>query len=420
MATFTWYNGNLGFYRYTRLDAFDFESASETATSISAVYNPDYGGDFDPTEYAYSITLEIADTQVYEIEEGDDAGDIRFIDGDVTGFKYYDIDDNLIMEISGISLAIEVVESMASFGNFYDIWQYASAGDNTYTGSKNASTAQYDDWNGDSIETGAGDDTVNARGGDDFISDGGGADIYNGGGGSDTIDYSLSFYNPAFFTTGIVANLKAGTIIGGDGETDTVNGIENVRGSSFADTILGDNNDNRFAGLQGDDVINGRGGFDIVRYDRDINRGGEDGVRVNLANGTARDGFGNIDTLKNIEGVRGSDQRDRLNGDNNENYIDGRGGNDIINGNGGDDYLRGNSGGDKFVFSGNGFGHDIISDYDLNEADRIEIKKANSFSDLTVTQVDEGALVEFGSNSVLMEGWNANDVINLESDIFMY
>ena len=419
MANFTWYNGNLGFYRYNRLEHYDFDSASDTATSVTAIYDEDFG-DFNPTEYAYTVKLEFENAEVYTIEEGDQAGDTRFIDGDLTAFKFYDIDDNLILKISGLDLALEVVESMAASNNFYDIWEYASAGGNTYTGSKNASTIQYEDYTGDSIETGAGDDTVNARGGHDFISDKGGVDTYNGGNGFDTVDYSLSFYNPGIFTQGIVANLKAGTVLGGDGNTDTLISIENVRGSNFSDVMTGNGEDNRFAGLQGDDFINGKGGFDTVRYDRDANRGGEDGVRVDLAAETARDGFGNTDTLKNIEGVRGSNLRDRLYGDGENNYFDGRDGDDIMNGYGGDDYMRGNDGADRFNFSGSNFGNDRINDFDLFEDDTIQIKKANSFADLTVTQDDDGALIEYANGSVLLEGWSATDVINNEADIFIF
>ena len=104
------------------------------------------------------------------------------------------------------------------------------------------------------------------------------------------------------------------------GDIDTLLSIERVRGSPNADYIYGNNGDNEFAGLAGDDFIDGNGGYDIVRYEDDANYGGNEGVFVNLSDldysvsesvassyslegsfvieaGTASDGFGDQDTL---------------------------------------------------------------------------------------------------------------------------
>mgnify|MGYP000114643816 CR=1 FL=1 len=128
--------------------------------------------------------------------------------------------------------------------------------------------------------------------------------------------------------------------------------------------------------------------------------GGTDGVEVNLSQGFAVDGFGDRDTLRNIEDVRGSGQRDKLVGNNAANKLDGQGmndrlfglggddsllggtgwdrlnggfGNDTLNGGWGNDRLEGRAGADTFVFAGR-FGDDVIIGFDAqNDAEKIDL-----------------------------------------------
>ena len=68
----------------------------------------------------------------------------------------------------------------------------------------------------------------------------------------------------------VTVDLAAGTA---DGDAsvghDTFTGVNRVRGSYFADTLLGSNNPSGtaeiFEGRGGDDFINGLGGFDRAR-----------------------------------------------------------------------------------------------------------------------------------------------------------
>ena len=95
-----------------------------------------------------------------------------------------------------------------------------------------------------------------------------------------------------------------------------------------------------FAGGQGNDTIDGGGGYDEVSY----NYGSPTtGVNVNLATGIAQDGFGTIDTLYNIEGVEGSDLNDTIVGSAADNRLDGRGGDDSIDGGAGKDWIEYNN-----------------------------------------------------------------------------
>jgi VCBS repeat-containing protein len=180
---------------------------------------------------------------------------------------------------------------------------------------------------------------------DNFFRGYDGADSFDGGDGWDQVAYDTEQGGQ-----GIDVDLSAGSGTDTYGNTDTFVSIESVRGSEWNDTIVGDGNDNQFRGMAGDDIIDGGDGWDEVRYDRDANyEGGQNGVTVNLATGTATDGFGNTDTLSNIEAVRGTQFADTLIGDNNGNRLEGLGGNDTLDGGGGNDDLIGGDGNDTLI-----------------------------------------------------------------------
>ena len=95
--------------------------------------------------------------------------------------------------------------------------------------------------------------------GNDTLDGGAGADTLIGGPGMDTADYSLS---PA----GVTVNLQSGLGTGGDAQGDVLGGIENIIGSTQADTLIGDGGTNNFLGLAGDDTINGGPGMDAAVF----------------------------------------------------------------------------------------------------------------------------------------------------------
>ena len=196
-----------------------------------------------------------------------------------------------------------------------------------------------------------GADTFHLNGGFDFAIVGKGASVVDGvdpRGDQTTGDQQYVSYNWSVtpFSAGVTVDLRAGTAtkyVGGTAGTDTLIDIERVRGTSFADTFFGSNTANlrqeRFQGLAGDDVINGGAGYDVVSYTADRGQGGTAGVTVNLATGTATDGFGDHDTLTNIEVVHGTTYADTLTGDAGDNSFSGRGGADVISGGGGSDEI---------------------------------------------------------------------------------
>jgi hypothetical protein len=130
------------------------------------------------------------------------------------------------------------------------------------------------------------------------------------------VRYDRDFGNSG--TSGVVVNPETGTATDGFDDTDTLISIELVRGTSQADQITGGNAASygfeAYNGLGGNDTITG-GGYDEARYDQDAAYGGKGAVNVNFVTGQATDGFGNIDTLVGIEGVRGTGQADTFTGD---------------------------------------------------------------------------------------------------------
>lgn len=209
----------------------------------------------------------------------------------------------------------------------------------------------------------AGDDLVvasqdpNATGGH-FFAAGQGNDTLIGTVNRDRVDYrGPDSGQPGEVTGGVIVDLATGVATDGWGFTDDLQSIERVTGTRFSDTILGNDERNDINGLQGDDVLDGRGG------DRDRVEYGEDpsAVFVDLSVGTATDGWGGTDTLLNFEQIRGSEFNDTLRGDDGPNGIEGEGGDDLIEGLGDDDNLEGDAGNDT-LDGGEGF--DVIGHFD--------------------------------------------------------
>lgn len=107
------------------------------------------------------------------------------------------------------------------------------------------------------IHGGGGDDQIFGLGGADILDGGAGADYLDGGDGSDTLDYRDS-------ASGVMVNLTTGTGASGEAEGDTYDSIEQVYGSKFGDTLIGDANANTLYGGEGADMLFGGGGQDIL------------------------------------------------------------------------------------------------------------------------------------------------------------
>ncbi len=184
-----------------------------------------------------------------------------------------------------------------------------------------------------------------------------GDDVIDGGGGLDRADYRFS-------PNAVNVNLATGIAEDGWGTRDALSGIDWVMASDFADTLTGGAGNDWFTGMAGNDTMDGGLGTDRADYrnefDADYNG---DGVIVNLsaasfttaggwngggaatvAAGKALDGWGYVDTLLNMENVRGSVYNDLIIGSAGNNFIDAQGGNDTLIGGGGADIFVFNTG----------------------------------------------------------------------------
>ena len=228
----------------------------------------------------------------------------------------------------------------------------------TLTGIENVSGSDFSDWlygdgganalsgwaGGDSLVGAAGNDTIDGGFGNDLLRGGAGADALIGGAGVDIADYAAS-------GAGIVVDLAAGTGAGGDAQGDTLQSIENLVGSAFADKLFGDGGANALSGGAGNDELYGGAGADVLDGGSGKDTAGYfssgAAVTVDLAAGTGSGGDAQGDVLSNIENLGGSVFNDILTGNAGINAINGGGGNDSISGAAGSDTLYGGNGNDQ-------------------------------------------------------------------------
>lgn len=213
----------------------------------------------------------------------------------------------------------------------------------------------------DSLDGLSGDDTLSGlggsdrlfgRAGNDSLRGGEGYDDLYAGAGNDTLDGRATEYDEDTArydsnegSRGARVDFAAGTATDTFGNRDTLIDVERVLGSRFGDVLLGGAAANdafeMFAGMRGADTIDGRRGFDQADYFFDVEFGGATrGIIANLAAGTIRDGFGTVDTVRNIEAVRGTDLADRMTGSSRDEVFRGRAGFDTIDGGAGRDAVE--------------------------------------------------------------------------------
>jgi Ca2+-binding RTX toxin-like protein len=239
--------------------------------------------------------------------------------------------------------------------------------------------------NADVLGGGAGDDTLYGAGGADRLTGNGGHDVLSGDAGNDTLsggageDYLLggagndsldggadadwASYEDATAAVKVDLNLTTAQNTLGGG-TDTLKNIENLYGSAFNDTLLGNglsnylhggagadslfgaNGDDHLDGGAGNDTLNGGNGDDVVSYENGI----VGGVTLDLNLTTAQaNGAHGTDTLISIEAIWGSGYDDKLTGNTADNYLYGGAGNDLLKGGAGADVLDGATDNDTIV-----------------------------------------------------------------------
>ena len=177
----------------------------------------------------------------------------------------------------------------------------------------------------------------------------------NGGAGDDTLNihaggrYLQLDYRYPRTLNGVDVDLEAGRANDdGFGDVDTIRGeVWEVRGTYLSDVIRGSDNDETFIGYAGEDVIDGRGGYDRLRFDRF----GVRNVSVDLQAGTATGTWGDAPFTYTIDHLNSAEER--LVGTffsyriSNIERVLGSNGDDVLRGSGRDERLEGKDGVDR-------------------------------------------------------------------------
>ncbi|WP_304363775.1 CAP domain-containing protein [Jiella marina] len=367
----------------------------------------------------------------------------------------------------------------------------------------------------------AGSEWLIGNAGDNHLQGNAGNDILRGGEGADQLDGGLGFdqANYANATSGVAVDLRSGTGTLGEANGDTLTSIEALNGSSYNDQLRGndelnilhggngvdflrgydgndrlyggngndliygdfgsdqlvggDGNDTLYGGHYNDQLLGGAGndvliggpgadqlhggeGFDIVSYE---GARSQEGVAVDLRNGSVHGYDAAGDVLTNIEGLIGSSYddnligngaanilsgadgadslrglggHDRLYGGNGDDTLYGDGGNDILVGNAGFDTLTGGVGNDTLTGGVNGdtfvyadfFGQDTITDFEeFNNLEKIDLSAVTAITDFAdlaanhLTQLGANAVITDGANTITL---NNVDIANLDANDFIF
>jgi Ca2+-binding RTX toxin-like protein len=250
-----------------------------------------------------------------------------------------------------------------------------------------AFTASGGDANGDhlfSIENLVGsrfNDRLTGASNNNVLAPGLGNDIVDGRGGTDTVDYSADrFFDDApgsretpdrvVVQLGLNGAIGTGTkFIGAQSTVDSLTSIENVIGSRGNDTIVGNEVANTLEGRDGADTLDGGFGNDVliggigsdtasyVSHDSNtLLSAGPDIIRLGLgtadgsytrssvtgiSGGVPQIGIVEVDVLRGIENITGSNRPEVITGNDFDNTLDGRGGNDTLDGGLGNDVIIG-------------------------------------------------------------------------------
>jgi len=159
----------------------------------------------------------------------------------------------------------DVVKSNIEFLNDVRL----GAGDDTYTGTGFQTHSNRHDV----ISGGDGKDTFNIStsvseyygdAGNDTFNTVGYSNYLNGGGGTDTVSYLRQDNDSYLSGQGVEIDLYHEYAYTGSSREEVLVNFENAKGTSYADTVIGDDGDNKLWGMNGNDVVDGRGGKDMV------------------------------------------------------------------------------------------------------------------------------------------------------------
>ena len=272
--------------------------------------------------------------------------------------------------------------------------------------------------------------TGTAAGDETFVIGGRGAGplgtytIDGGVGGSDWLAFNNN--NPNL----VAVSLANTSVVWGSATVHYTN-IENLSGTAGADTLTGDAGNNILRGNAGNDTLDGGGGTNTADYANDFgNNAGGIGAIVNLSGSTqtafnvlaghALDGFGNTDTLTNIQNVSGSNFSDFLFAASGGSVLSGNGGDDHLFGGAGNDTLDGGLGFDIADYSGAARGATVsLALQGTGQATGAGTDTLTNFEGLTGSAFND-VLTGDAGNNILMGGLGNDTMIGgLGNDVFI-
>ena len=257
----------------------------------------------------------------------------------------------------------------------------------------------------DALDGGSEDDTLDGGTGNDTLLGGSGADLLHGGMGDDLLD------------GGTDANRLYGgsgndTLLGGDvGDTlDGGSGNDLIAGGIGADSIRGGAGDDRIDGGENDDSIEGGSGYDTI-----VGGGGRDVVAAGDGDDLVTDGDG-VWSDDRFDGGAGNDTLDG--GLGSDTLIGGAGNDrltvggdytgDLLDGGDGDDTLAGGLGADTLL---GGAGNDVLKGGGGND-----VLIGGDGIDIADYSAETGAIsIDLQSGEVRHGGWMADHVSGVET-----
>ena len=224
--------GELNLFHYN-YDLASMEVTSESSTKIAVA---DINGD----TVVYSGTG-------LALDSGDPTG------GTVKKVEFFNADGDLLLTISGASYKLTdiIISGVQQNFNLFE------KGNDTFTGSSIGDVIMYGD--------NRGNDKIFGLGGNDYIMGSDGKNTIDGGSGNkDVLTWEPIAYQAGM--KGVTVDLDKGTALNPWGKIDTITGIEDVRGTKFADKFVGSSRNEYFGGQAGNDTYTGGKGNDEFEF----------------------------------------------------------------------------------------------------------------------------------------------------------
>jgi Ca2+-binding RTX toxin-like protein len=188
------------------------------------------------------------------------------IDQFTNNLEFFSMDFRVIdSALENYSLNTENLDNSSDITNVNHLL-VGTDGADTIKGSALGNDVLFGSFGNDILFGASGNDVLLGGEGDDYLEGGLGDDIIEGGDGLESEGDTAVFYQSE---TSVVIDLSFGEIGSGTavGEgSDTLIGIENIGGSVFNDTLIGDAGNNLIMGFEGSDILTGGAGGDRFIY----------------------------------------------------------------------------------------------------------------------------------------------------------